>query len=94
MMTKRDHGDHRTISTRHIVFFVIAAAAPLTAVLGGSPVAVAEATNGSPSVALYAGDVTRAGYVELLPFLREQAVSITAHRFGTPRRYEVPPLVG
>jgi len=61
--------------------------------LGGSVTAVAEATGGSPSVAVYAGDVTRAGEVELLPFLREQAVSITAHRFGTPRRYEVPPLV-
>ncbi len=62
--------------------------------LGGSPATVAEATNGSPSVAVYAGAVTRAGHVELLPFLREQAVSITAHRFGTPRRYAVPPLVG
>ena len=27
-----------------------------------------------------------AGRVELLPFLREQAVSITAHRFGNPDR--------
>jgi len=62
--------------------------------LGGSVAAVAEATGGSPSVAVYAGDVTRSGQVELLPFLREQAVSITAHRFGTPRRYEVPALVG
>ncbi|MCI9858928.1 bifunctional proline dehydrogenase/L-glutamate gamma-semialdehyde dehydrogenase [Microbacterium proteolyticum] len=61
--------------------------------LGGSPAAVAEATGGSPSLAVYSGAVTRAGHVELLPFLREQAVSITAHRFGTPRRYEVPPLV-
>ncbi|MDF2920485.1 MAG: NAD-dependent aldehyde dehydrogenase, partial [Microbacterium sp.] len=61
--------------------------------LGGSIAAVAEVTGGSPSVAVYAGDVTRAGQVELLPFLREQAVSITAHRFGTPRRYAVPPLV-
>jgi RHH-type proline utilization regulon transcriptional repressor/proline dehydrogenase/delta 1-pyrroline-5-carboxylate dehydrogenase len=61
--------------------------------LGGSPAAVAEATGGSPALAVYAGEVTRAGHVELLPFLREQAVSITAHRFGTPRRYEVPPLV-
>ena len=25
-----------------------------------------------------------AGEVELLPFLHEQAVSVTAHRFGTP----------
>ena len=28
--------------------------------------------------------VTGAGRVELLPFLHEQAISITAHRFGTP----------
>ena len=61
--------------------------------LGGSTVAMADAVGGSPSVAVYAGEVTRAGRVELLPFLREQAVSITAHRFGTPRRYVVPPLV-
>ncbi|WP_314455011.1 hypothetical protein, partial [uncultured Microbacterium sp.] len=61
--------------------------------LGGSPAAVAEVTGGSPALAVYAGEVTRAGHVELLPFLREQAVSITAHRFGTPRRYEVPSLV-
>jgi len=35
-------------------------------------------------VAIYASNVTGAGRVELLPFLHEQAVSITAHRFGTP----------
>jgi RHH-type proline utilization regulon transcriptional repressor/proline dehydrogenase/delta 1-pyrroline-5-carboxylate dehydrogenase len=28
--------------------------------------------------------VTEAGRLELLPFLREQAVSVTAHRFGNP----------
>ena len=61
--------------------------------LGGSPESFAEATDGSPAVALYGNDVTRSGEVELLPFLREQAVSVTAHRFGTPRRYTVPPLV-
>ncbi|MEH0111307.1 bifunctional proline dehydrogenase/L-glutamate gamma-semialdehyde dehydrogenase [Tersicoccus sp. MR15.9] len=37
-----------------------------------------------PDIAVYAGDVTEAGRIELLPFLHEQAVSITAHRFGTP----------
>jgi len=35
-------------------------------------------------VAVYAEPVTEAGRIEMLPFLREQAVSITAHRFGTP----------
>ena len=39
---------------------------------------------GSPDVALYTGAVTACPHSELLPFLREQAVSITNHRFGTP----------
>ncbi|SDQ13875.1 bifunctional proline dehydrogenase/L-glutamate gamma-semialdehyde dehydrogenase [Microbacterium sp. cf332] len=62
--------------------------------LGGSAAAFAEATSGSPAVALYDGPVVRAGRIEALPYLREQAVSITAHRFGTPRRYAVPAPAG
>ncbi|MEP7764249.1 bifunctional proline dehydrogenase/L-glutamate gamma-semialdehyde dehydrogenase [Sanguibacter sp. 25GB23B1] len=46
--------------------------------------AVAAATDGRPDVAVWAHPVTESGRVEMLPFLREQAVSITAHRFGTP----------
>ena len=42
------------------------------------------ASGGSPDVALYTGAVTPCPHAELLPFLREQAVSITNHRFGTP----------
>ncbi len=42
------------------------------------------AADGRPDVAVWADPVTESGRVELLPFLREQAVSITAHRFGTP----------
>jgi len=53
--------------------------------LVGAPAAsVAEATGGRPDVAVWDHPVTEAGRVELLPFLREQAVSVTAHRFGTP----------
>ncbi|MCY1214830.1 1-pyrroline-5-carboxylate dehydrogenase [compost metagenome] len=52
--------------------------------LGGDAKALAEATGGRPDLAIYAHRVTEAGRVELLPFLHEQAVSITAHRFGTP----------
>ncbi|WP_458116515.1 proline dehydrogenase family protein [Arthrobacter sp. D2-10] len=52
--------------------------------IGASVAETAEAADGKPDVALYANDVVAAGRVELLPFLREQAVSITAHRFGTP----------
>ncbi len=36
-----------------------------------------------PDVALYSQPVTEAGRVEMLVFLREQAISLTAHRFGT-----------
>jgi RHH-type proline utilization regulon transcriptional repressor/proline dehydrogenase/delta 1-pyrroline-5-carboxylate dehydrogenase len=41
---------------------------------------------------MYDHAVVSAGRVELLTFLREQAVCITAHRFGTARRYEVATL--
>lgn len=46
--------------------------------------ALALAIEGDPDVALYADEVTTAGRIELLPFLHEQAISITAHRYGTP----------
>ncbi len=46
--------------------------------------ALAEASGGDPDLAVYAGEVTTAGRIELLPFLHEQAISITAHRFGNP----------
>ncbi|MDR7159390.1 bifunctional proline dehydrogenase/L-glutamate gamma-semialdehyde dehydrogenase [Arthrobacter sp. BE255] len=52
--------------------------------IGGDATALAEATGGRPDLAIYAHPVTEAGRVELLPFLHEQAISITAHRFGTP----------
>ena len=53
-------------------------------IAGRGAFALAEAVNGDPDVAIYSGDVTIAGRVELLPFLHEQAVSVTAHRFGNP----------
>ncbi|ALE07101.1 1-pyrroline-5-carboxylate dehydrogenase [Arthrobacter sp. ERGS1:01] len=52
--------------------------------IGGDSSAVYEATSGRPDLAIYHGEVTEAGRIEMLPFLHEQAVSITAHRFGTP----------
>ena len=52
--------------------------------VGGSPAAITMATGGRPNVSIWAGPVVTAGRIEMLPFLREQAVSITAHRFGTP----------
>jgi len=46
--------------------------------------ALAAVLGGNPDVAIYAGPVTASGRIELLPFLREQSISITAHRFGNP----------
>ncbi len=44
--------------------------------------AVAETVGADVSLTLYTDEVTTAGRLELLPFLREQAVSIGAFRFG------------
>ncbi len=52
--------------------------------LGGSVSELYAAVGGRPDLAVYAQPVTEAGRIELLPFLREQAVAINAHRFGTP----------
>ena len=52
--------------------------------IGGDRRSFAEASGGRPDIALYDHPVTESGRVELLPFLREQAISVTAHRFGSP----------
>ncbi|MEJ3405306.1 bifunctional proline dehydrogenase/L-glutamate gamma-semialdehyde dehydrogenase [Rathayibacter sp. YIM 133350] len=52
--------------------------------IGGKATDVTAATDGIPDVAVYAHEVTQSGRVELLPFLHEQAISITNHRFGNP----------
>ncbi|MDR7187574.1 MULTISPECIES: proline dehydrogenase family protein [Microbacterium] len=45
---------------------------------------VAQSMGGDPDLAVYDNEVTTAGRLELLPFLHEQSVTITAHRFGNP----------
>lgn len=52
--------------------------------VGGSLSGFTLATGGRPDIALWSGPAVTAGRIEMLPFLREQAISITAHRFGTP----------
>lgn len=68
-----------------------AAARPSRARLVGTPESVAAlhrrlsaAVGGDPDLAIYANEVTTAGRIELLPFLHEQSITITAHRFGNP----------
>ena len=50
--------------------------------IGSDARALSDAVNGNPDVAIYSGPVTQSGRIEALPFLREQAVTITTHRFG------------
>lgn len=38
----------------------------------------------SADVAIYWGETVESGRIELLPYFKEQAISITAHRFGNP----------
>lgn len=52
--------------------------------IGGDAAAAHEALGGTLDTAIWSGPVTASGRVELLPFLREQSVSVTAHRFGSP----------
>ncbi len=60
---------------------------PRVRLVGGGAAAasaLATALGGSPDVAVWSHPVTPSGRVELLPFLHEQAISITNHRFGNP----------
>ncbi|GAB3039926.1 bifunctional proline dehydrogenase/L-glutamate gamma-semialdehyde dehydrogenase [Parafrigoribacterium mesophilum] len=52
--------------------------------LGEDQSALAALLGSGFSAAIYAEPVTAAGRIELLTFLREQSVTITAHRFGYP----------
>ena len=52
--------------------------------VGGRADALAVAFDGAPEIAIYGDEVTESGRVEMLPFVKEQAVSLTAHRFGAP----------
>jgi RHH-type proline utilization regulon transcriptional repressor/proline dehydrogenase/delta 1-pyrroline-5-carboxylate dehydrogenase len=50
--------------------------------VGAAAADVAISLDGDPDVAIHANPPTGSGRVELLPFLREQSISITNHRYG------------
>ena len=52
--------------------------------IGGLRAQLATRTEGRPDIAIYAQPVVEAGRIELLTFLHEQAIAVTAHRFGSP----------
>lgn len=57
-------------------------AAPRIRLLGGSRSQLCANLKNAVDIAVFSDDVTLAGRLEMLPFLREQSISITAHRFG------------
>lgn len=52
--------------------------------LGGSRAELLARLTNPIDFAVWDGPVTLAGRVEILPFVHEQAVSVTTHRYGTP----------
>lgn len=58
--------------------------APRLRLIGGSRSEVCGALENGVDIAVFSGDVTLAGRIEMLPFLREQSISIRAHRHGRP----------
>lgn len=59
-------------------------AATRVRLIGGSRETFARESRGRVDLKLYSQPVVEAGRVELLTFLQEQAVAVTAHRFGSP----------
>lgn len=55
--------------------------------VGQGPEVEAGSVMASCDVALYEGAATESGRIELLPYFKEQAVSVTAHRFGNPVKF-------
>jgi len=64
------------------------AASPRRVRLVGSASAIdANSALSSCDVAVYGHELTESGRIELLPYFKEQSVTITGHRFGTPVRF-------
>lgn len=55
--------------------------------IGQSLQVVAGSVMSSCDVSVYGSGATESGRIELLPYFKEQAVSITAHRFGNPVKF-------
>ena len=55
--------------------------------IGADTPVAADSPLASCEIAIYDQKPTESGYIELLPYFKEQAVAITAHRFGNPVRF-------
>lgn len=79
-------GEHVTEPVEAWLRWVADAGPSRVRLVGLDARSVAVAVGGDPAIAVYGDEVTGAGPVELLAFVREQTVSITAHRYGSPAR--------
>jgi len=75
-------GDYAVETEREFVSRVSGNPPGRIRLLGSRSDALSVAFDGAPEVAIYGHEVTESGRVEMLPFLVEQAISLTAHRFG------------
>jgi RHH-type proline utilization regulon transcriptional repressor/proline dehydrogenase/delta 1-pyrroline-5-carboxylate dehydrogenase len=55
--------------------------------VGGAPQVDADSAFSNCDVAVYNHEVTESGRIELLPYFKEQSVTVTGHRFGTPVQF-------
>ena len=55
--------------------------------VGGAPIVDADSAFSNCDVAVYSHELTESGRIELLPFFKEQSVTVTGHRFGTPVQF-------
>ena len=55
--------------------------------VGGAPIVDADSAFSNCNVAVYSHELTESGRIELLPFFKEQSVTVTGHRFGTPVQF-------
>ena len=55
--------------------------------VGTAPEIDAESAFSNCDVAVYSHELTESGRIELLPFFKEQSVTVTGHRFGTPVQF-------
>jgi RHH-type proline utilization regulon transcriptional repressor/proline dehydrogenase/delta 1-pyrroline-5-carboxylate dehydrogenase len=55
--------------------------------VGGAPQIDADSAFSNCDVAIYGNELTESGRIELLPYFKEQSVTVTGHRFGTPVQF-------
>ena len=55
--------------------------------VGTAPIVDADSAFSNCDVAVYSHELTESGRIELLPFFKEQSVTVTGHRFGTPVQF-------